>query len=407
MFERSGVGASDRGTIHRAAEAVPGRTTLVERDAGSAFSHAVSGPAQPVPYRAEMEHAFGTDFGHVKAHLGDASAQEGLGDLQARGAAQGDSIAFKSASPSKELVAHELTHVVQGNHGVHASSEVSQPSDATEVEADAVASRVAAGGLAGPIGARSAAIHRDPDPDHAHQGPSASDAARSAGDHAARTALHEAALREMYFQGERAIAAEAQAMLRAGQSETAVAQWSVEARNQLRRAIRDQGEPIVDAIAQRTRGARDMPSYESLRAGGRSDGQIIESAARSNAGVNRWVGRLRIAGRIMIAIDIGIAAYHVASAPEVDRPRVMAREVGRLGGALAGGWAGAGIGAKIGGAIGTFIEPGGGTAIGAGIGGIIGGIGGAIGGGMAGEAAADWAIDEFYPPAQTRFEQQP
>src|SRR4029079_2385772 len=112
---------------------------------------------------------------------------------------------------------------------------------------------------------------------------------------AARTALHEAALREMYFEGERAIAAEAQAMLRAGQSEAAVAQWSVLARNELRRAIREQGEPIVDAVARATRGARDMPTYEGLRASGRTDAQIIESAARSNAGVNRWVGRIRIA----------------------------------------------------------------------------------------------------------------
>jgi DNA-binding phage protein len=232
------------------------------------------------------------------------------------------------------------------------------------------------------------------------------DAARSVADYEARVLLRNAALREMYFQGERAIAAEVQAMLRAGQTEEAVARWSVAARNELRRAIRDQGEPIVDAVAQLKRGARDMPTYESLRARGRTDAQIIESASRSNAGVNRWVGRLRIAGRITIAIDIGIAAYNVATAADVDRPRVMATEVGRIGGALAGGAAGAVVGAKVGGAIGTFFGPGPGTAIGAGIGGVVGGIGGAIGGGMAGEAVAEWVIEEFYPPANTHFEQQ-
>lgn len=405
MFDRSRRNpSSSEGEGRRSPERVPGRSTLVEHSAGNAFAHATSGTAQDVPYRAEMEGAFQADFRDVKAYLGGSAAKSGLGDLQARGAARGNQIAFNTATPSKELVAHELTHVVQQGDGVHASSEVSSPSDAAEVEADAVASRVAAGKPAGPIGTSAAAIHRDPEP--AQQSSIGGDASRSVADHAARTALHEAALREMYFEGERAIAAEGQAMLRAGQSEAAVAQWSVAARNELRRAIREQGEPIVDAVARATRGARDMPTYEGLRASGRTDAQLIESAARSNAGVNRWVGRIRIAGRIMIAIDIGIAVYHVASAPEVDRPRVMASEAGRMGGALAGGWAGAALGAKIGGAIGTFIEPGGGTAVGAGIGGLIGGIGGAIGGGMAGQAAAEWAIDEFYPPAETRFEQQ-
>jgi DNA-binding phage protein len=392
------------GEIRRSADQTPGRSTRVEESADKAFATAIRGAAQQVPYRAEMEGAFGTDFGGVKAHVGDTSAKEGLGDLQARGAARGNEIAFNTASPSRELVAHELTHVVQQNDKVHASSEVSSPSDAAEVEADTVASRVASGGWAGPIGTSSGAIHRDPEPGHEHS--TGTDAARSVADNTARAALHEAALREMYFQGERAIAAEAQAMLRAGQSEAAVAQWSVAARNELRRAIREQGEPIVDAVARAARGARDMPTYDGLRASGRTDGQIIASASRSNAGVNRWVGRIRIAGRIMIAIDIGIAVYHVASAPEVDRPRVMASEAGRMGGALAGGWAGGVGGAKLGGLIGTFIEPGGGTAIGAGIGSVLGGIGGAIVGGIAGQAAAEWAIDEFYPPAETRFEQQ-
>lgn len=230
------------------------------------------------------------------------------------------------------------------------------------------------------------------------------DDTRSAGEHVIRTTLRQTALRDIYLRGDAAIRAEAQAMVAAGKSEVEAARWAVQARNQLRQSIRDQGEPIVDAIAQARRGARDMPTYESLRARGRTDAQIIESAGRSNAGVNRWVGRIRIAGRILIAVDIGIGVYNVATAPEVDRPRVLAREVGRVGGALAGGWAGAKGGAAVGGFIGSFFGPGPGTAIGAGIGGVLGGIGGAIGGGWAGSSAAEWAIEEFYPPAETRFE---
>lgn len=231
--------------------------------------------------------------------------------------------------------------------------------------------------------------------DDEDQQSAALDHMRSMGDHAARSALHEAALRELYHQGERAIAAEAAAMRSAGQSEQAVAQWSVEARNNLRRAIREQGEPIVDAVARSSRGAQDMPSYEQLRRRGRTDSQIVESASRSNARADRWVGRLRIAGRVFIAVDIGVASYNVASAPSVDRPRVMAREAGRLGGALAGGWGGA----KGGAAAGAWGGP-----WGAGIGGALGGVGGAIAGGWAGGRAAEWAIEEFYPPADTDFE---
>ena len=131
---------------------------------GDAFAHATSGAGGSVPYRGEMEKAFGRSFGDVTAHTGGQAATEGLGALGARGAAQGSTVAFNTASPSKELVAHELTHVVQGSGGVHQSSDVSKPSDAAEVEADKVASSVASGHAAGPISGQAGGIHLDPDP---------------------------------------------------------------------------------------------------------------------------------------------------------------------------------------------------------------------------------------------------
>jgi hypothetical protein len=70
---------------------------------------------------------------------------QGLG---AHAAAQGESIAFATTHPTKELVAHELTHVVQHRRSALAhiaSKAVSSPGDASEIEADAVASKVAAG----------------------------------------------------------------------------------------------------------------------------------------------------------------------------------------------------------------------------------------------------------------------
>ncbi|RME02983.1 MAG: DUF4157 domain-containing protein [Planctomycetota bacterium] len=108
----------------------------------SAFKHATSGSAREVPYRQEMESAFGVSFRNVKAYVG-RTASEGLNLLGAEAAAFGDKVAFQSSNPSKETVAHELTHVVQQG-GSHSSAtlptkmKVSHPNDPAEREADAV-----------------------------------------------------------------------------------------------------------------------------------------------------------------------------------------------------------------------------------------------------------------------------
>lgn len=114
-------------------------------DPRAAFGKASSAPAQTVPYKNEMESAFGQSFSGVQAHLGQADSMNAMG---ARAAASGDHVAFASSNPDKEVVAHELTHVVQqrgGNGGVQASSTVSRAGDASEREAEHVASRVAEG----------------------------------------------------------------------------------------------------------------------------------------------------------------------------------------------------------------------------------------------------------------------
>jgi len=124
------------------------------------------------------------------------------------------------------------------------------------------------------------------------------DDTRSVGEHVIRTTLRQTALRDIYLRGDAAIRAEAQAMVAAGKSEVEAASWAVQARNQLRQSIRDQGEPIVDAIAQARRGARDMPTYESLRARGKTDAQIIEDAFSSPwtlaLGYTMWQRLLRL-----------------------------------------------------------------------------------------------------------------
>ena len=91
----------------------------------------LAGPAGEVPYREEMEARFGQPFDDVRAHTG-AEAAEAATSLRADAFAMGDEVAFADAAPSRETVAHELTHVVQQRNGAASV-------DADERQADAVA----------------------------------------------------------------------------------------------------------------------------------------------------------------------------------------------------------------------------------------------------------------------------
>src|ERR1043165_1014610 len=62
----------------------------------------------PLPHGSYLERIFGRPFGDVKAHTG-----ANLSSLGAQAAAKNDTVAFEDKNPSRELVAHELTHVVQ------------------------------------------------------------------------------------------------------------------------------------------------------------------------------------------------------------------------------------------------------------------------------------------------------
>ena len=103
-----------------------------------------AGPAAELPYRAEMEDRFGTSFADVQAFRG-SDARAAAGQLSAHAYTVGNRIAFGDAGPGRELVAHELAHVVQGRGGLQTKSALSEPGDALEREADAVAARVAGG----------------------------------------------------------------------------------------------------------------------------------------------------------------------------------------------------------------------------------------------------------------------
>lgn len=134
------------------------------------FAYGARGMPAHVPYRAEMEQRFGTDFSTVQAHLGQSHATAALG---ATAAANGEAIIFRDQHPDKKTVAHELTHVVQYRRGARSAAprnrtSISRPSDPAEREAERVAEDVAAGHPARVTAQRGSAIFRQEDPGAEH-----------------------------------------------------------------------------------------------------------------------------------------------------------------------------------------------------------------------------------------------
>lgn len=98
--------------------------------------------------RGQLESAIGADFGGVRIHS-DAQADTLSREVNARAFTVGEDIYFRQgayepgSSNGRELLAHELTHVVQqSGGGVQRKLTVSQPGDKYEQEADQVAQAV-------------------------------------------------------------------------------------------------------------------------------------------------------------------------------------------------------------------------------------------------------------------------
>ena len=105
------------------------------------------GSGQPLDngVREQMEPAFKADFGDVRVH-NDAQADTLSRSLNARAFATGNDIFFRKgtynpgSSGGRELLAHELTHVVQqGGSSVQRKLNVGPPDDKYEQEADQMA----------------------------------------------------------------------------------------------------------------------------------------------------------------------------------------------------------------------------------------------------------------------------
>ncbi|PPT06367.1 hypothetical protein CKA32_000478 [Geitlerinema sp. FC II] len=106
-----------------------------------------SGQALDNGVRHQMESAFGVDFRRVNIHT-DTESDLLNRSLEARAFTVGSDIFFSQgeyapgSSSGRELLAHELTHVVQQSSGVRRKLTVSQPDDPEEREADRIATAI-------------------------------------------------------------------------------------------------------------------------------------------------------------------------------------------------------------------------------------------------------------------------
>lgn len=145
----STLGNANVGRVLRAED---GEAELDESVARAIEQRRGAGSALPGQVREDMEGAFGADFSDVRVH-DDPDAHELNESVRARAFTVGNDIFFKegtydtSSTPGKKLLAHELTHVVQQDGASGAPTSVSDPSDASERQADEVAQQVVSPGV--------------------------------------------------------------------------------------------------------------------------------------------------------------------------------------------------------------------------------------------------------------------
>ncbi len=102
------------------------------------------GPGGDLPYRAQIEKAFGShSLSGVRSYVGGAAGKTAE-EMGAPAFTQGDKVVFQK-KPDLHMAAHEAAHLIQQRQGRLPPGGKSAPGDPLEREADAVADRVVAG----------------------------------------------------------------------------------------------------------------------------------------------------------------------------------------------------------------------------------------------------------------------
>lgn len=123
--------------------------------------------------------------------------------------------------------------------------------------------------------------------------------------------------------------------------------------------------------------------------------ELLEKASSTAEAAGRWAGRLHIAGKLVVYVDIVGSIIDIIASPPKERPKKVIVQASRI----AGGLAGVSAGASLGGRWGLRFGP-----EGAFVGGFIGGIVGGIAGAWAAESIAEFVADKIWPPDDTYAE---
>lgn len=324
-------------------------------DAGTAGGvpgavHRVLGkPGSPMDAgtRGVMEQRLGHDFGAVRIHS-DAEAGASAATIQASAYTYGSHVVMGAGQyqphtrSGQALLTHELTHVIQQSGFTQPGppSTISSPHDAAEREADRT-SQLGAACAAGVV-EQSPTVWRQQAGTPA-TGQSDEELAEAGSIALASLLRHIASnadtYRQMYNRGAAQIEATIVSMRASGMAEVEIAQRAAGLRHQLAEEVRAASGRLMRTAAEvfdSIRGNVGRPTYDMLRAAGKTDSEIILSAARTNRFVNRLPVHIRWAGGAMWFVTAGFALYEIASAPPERQAEVAAEQAGGLAGAAGG-----------------------------------------------------------------------
>jgi hypothetical protein len=298
--------------------------------------------------RQDMERRFGHDFSQVRLHSGSA-AEQSARDVNANAYTAGNNIVFGAGRFAPEthdgrrLIAHELAHVVQqsGTKGGQFPQRGRTPGMLASADSLSLPSPSTAA-----LQRQQAKAKALPS-DQSEPAPAEHDVAE-AGLLAVGYALQSIAapeaqaLRDMYNTGDLRIVAERANLLAKNVAETEIAERLAMMRYELAMDVRKtgsalmrQGAELIDAVRNQAR-----PTYESMRAKGKTDADIIRSATKTNEFVNKLPKGMKWTGQTLWFVSIGLSIYVVVSAPPGQGSAVAQKEIegtlGGIGGAAAG-----------------------------------------------------------------------
>jgi hypothetical protein len=119
-------------------------------------------------------------------------------------------------------------------------------------------------------------------------------------------------LREMYRNGNEEILKTARTMMSEGKTESEAARWVVEARNNLKLAVRNEGPGLFKKLVEyRNNGKYGNPigpSYEELRAAGKADSAIIAGVRDTSKEFNAVGGKMRLIGTVGEVVGFALTA---------------------------------------------------------------------------------------------------